>query len=60
MKTDEAIKHFGSATKLALVLGISKSAVSQWGDEVPELRAMQLERITNGKLVAPISTASAA
>ena len=42
MKTALVIELFGSATALGVFLGISKSAVSQWGDEVPELRAYKL------------------
>lgn len=52
MKTSMAIAHFKTATALAKALGISKSSVSQWGDNVPPLRAYQLERITNGQLMA--------
>lgn len=51
MKKVTAIKHFGSAAKLAKALGISKSAVSHWEEEIPELRAYQLESLTNGGLV---------
>lgn len=51
MKKVTAINYFGSAAKLAKALGISKSAVSLWGDQIPELRAYQLERITNGELL---------
>ncbi|GGZ31732.1 DNA-binding transcriptional regulator Cro [Shewanella chilikensis] len=52
MKTSMAIDHFETATALAKALGITKSSVSQWGEHVPQLRAYQLERITNGKLIA--------
>lgn len=50
MKTKDVIAHFGSQQEVAKVLRIHKSAVSQWGDKVPRLRAYQLERITNGAL----------
>ncbi|MCG9962375.1 MULTISPECIES: Cro/CI family transcriptional regulator [Shewanella] len=50
MKKTDAIKYFGSSIKLAEALGLNKSAVSQWGEEVPELRAFQLERLTGGEL----------
>jgi len=42
MTKEEAIKRAGSAQKLAQILGISHSAVSQW-DEIPELRLFQLK-----------------
>lgn len=51
MKKTDAIAHFGSATKLAKAINIAPAAVSQWGENIPMLRAYQIERITNGKLV---------
>lgn len=42
MKTEQAIEHAGSARALADLLGITPSAISQWGDEVPEARYWQL------------------
>lgn len=50
MKTKEAADFFGSKKKLAIALGISPSAVTMWGDDVPELRQYQIERLTKGKL----------
>lgn len=50
MKKADAVAHFGTHEKLANALGISRASVSQWGEDVPELRAFQLERITNGAL----------
>ena len=45
METQNAIQLAGSATELARLLGISISAVSQWGDSVPEARVWQLKAI---------------
>lgn len=50
MKTVDAISHFGNRSKLAKALKISKSAIAQWGSDVPELRAYQIERLTDGAL----------
>lgn len=50
MKTKTAADFFGSKKKLADALGISPSAVTMWGDEVPELRQYQIERITKGRV----------
>lgn len=50
MKKQDAIKHFGGSGKLASALGILPCAVSQWGETVPQLRAFELERITEGAL----------
>lgn len=52
MKRQTAIDYFGSIPKLARALKITYEAVRQWGDEVPELRQYQLEKITNGELKA--------
>lgn len=45
MKTEDAIKAFGSAKALADALGIWPQAVYAWGDTVPELRAYQIKDI---------------
>jgi DNA-binding transcriptional regulator YdaS (Cro superfamily) len=42
MKTSRAIKLFGSRAKLAEFLGITRPAISMWGEDVPELRAYQI------------------
>lgn len=52
MKTQHAIDLAGSPKELADLLGITPSAVSQWGDEVPPARQLQLQQITKGKLKA--------
>lgn len=43
MKTKDAIAAFGSAKALAEALQITQSAISQWGDDVPLLRAFQIK-----------------
>jgi transcriptional repressor of cell division inhibition gene dicB len=50
MKTSDAIQFYKSKSLVAKALGISKAAVSLWGDEVPKLRAYELERLTDGAL----------
>ena len=52
MKTVDAIKFFGTATRLAKELDISGAAVSMWGEDVPLGRAYQLQVLTKGKLQA--------
>lgn len=42
METKTAIDLAGSPTALAEILGITVSAVSQWGDLIPEKRVWQL------------------
>ena len=50
MKKDDVLDHFGTLEKVAVALGISVSAVSQWGDVIPEKNAYRLQEITKGKL----------
>lgn len=45
MKTKDAIAQFETAQALAAALKITPSAVSQWGEDVPELRAYQIREI---------------
>ncbi|MDD9154980.1 Cro/CI family transcriptional regulator [Aliivibrio sp. S4TY2] len=52
MKKKDVIEHFGGVGKAAVALGILQSAVSQWGENVPQRRAFEIERITNGVLKA--------
>lgn len=49
MKTDDAIRQFGSAKALADALGIWPQAVYKWGEDVPELRVYQIEKITKNE-----------
>ncbi|AGI32179.1 TPA: Cro/Cl family transcriptional regulator [Mannheimia haemolytica] len=50
MKKDDVLEHFGTLEKVAATLGISVSAVSQWGEIIPEKNAYRLQEITAGKL----------
>ena len=52
MLTRDAIAHYGTQTALAAALNITRSAVSQWGRTVPELRQYQIELLTRGRLRA--------
>lgn len=45
MKTADAIKAFKNKSGIAKELGISKQAVSQWSDVVPETSALKLLRV---------------
>jgi len=45
MKTEEAVKRHGSKYRLAQLLGITRQAVGQWGEDVPELQALKLEKL---------------
>ena len=52
MTKDDAIAEFGTQVKLALALGISQGSVSLWGAHPPELRQLQIEALTGGRLKA--------
>jgi DNA-binding transcriptional regulator YdaS (Cro superfamily) len=45
MKTQKAVALFGSANRLAKVLGITRQAINQWGEDVPLLRQYQIDEI---------------
>ncbi|HHQ6628322.1 hypothetical protein BFS14_01955 [Serratia fonticola] len=50
MLKEKATEHFGSQHAIAIALGVSDSAVSQWKEVIPERAAMKLSLITKGKL----------
>lgn len=52
MTKEQAIKYFGSQVALAEALGIGQSSVSEWETYPPEIRQIQLQTITRGKLRA--------
>lgn len=55
MKKTDVIKHFGGVVETAKALGIKSQSVSGWPEDVPELRAFQIEKITNGELKVDFS-----
>ncbi len=58
MTKDEAIKFFGSPSKLAKACDVSRQAVNRW-EEIPLTRQFQIQVITEGKLVADTKRAAA-
>ncbi|GAB82291.1 Cro/CI family transcriptional regulator [Shimwellia blattae] len=50
MLKKEAINYFGSRTKVAQAAGVHPSAVSQWGELIPEKNAFRLELASDHKL----------
>ncbi|ANI04187.1 Cro/CI family transcriptional regulator [Pseudomonas putida] len=58
MKTTDAAAFFGSKKKLADALLINPSAVTQWGEYVPESRQYQIQVLTKGKLKASVKNAA--
>lgn len=49
MKTQDVAEFFGSKKKLADALGIKPSAVTMWGDSIPESRQYQIQVLSKGK-----------
>ena len=45
MDTKQAIEKAGSAMALAKLLGITRQAISQWGDAIPQARLWQLKAL---------------
>jgi len=41
IKTEEVVKFFGSKQKIADAVGTTHSAVSQWGEYVPDSRIFE-------------------
>lgn len=52
MTKTELIKHFGSQQAAADALGVKQPSIAAWKEQLPELRQLQIERLTNGALVA--------
>jgi len=50
MRKADLIKHFGSGVAAAKALEVTKSAVSQWGDVIPEGMAYKAQIVTGGAL----------
>ena len=56
MLKSDVKKYYGSFVKAAQALGVSPSAISQWGDVIPEKQAYRLENLTQGKLSVDLSS----
>jgi DNA-binding transcriptional regulator YdaS (Cro superfamily) len=56
MKTQHAIEFFGTAAELAKALGITPGAISQWGEDVPALRAYQITELMQARKPAEPKT----
>jgi hypothetical protein len=53
MKTADVIQFFGTAAAVARALGVSRAAVSAWGEFVPSTRWYEIEVKTGGVIKAP-------
>ncbi|CAM8545671.1 Cro/Cl family transcriptional regulator [Escherichia coli] len=50
MLKNKVVEYYGGISKTAIALGVTHSAVCQWGNVIPQKQAFVIERITNGKL----------
>lgn len=50
MFKSDVINFYGTKAKVAKAAGVDPSAVSQWGELVPEGRAMRLQKASGGEL----------
>ncbi len=50
MWKSSVLRHYKSASAIARLLGISKAAISQWDELIPEGQAYKLESLSRGKL----------
>jgi hypothetical protein len=50
MNKSDVLIHYKTHRAVAEALGISRAAVTQWPDLIPEKQAYRLERISNGAL----------
>ena len=50
MLKNQVVEYYGGISKTAIALGVTHSAVCQWGNVIPQKKAFVIERITNGKL----------
>ncbi len=52
MKKRDVIEFFGSVGATAEAVGVAQPSVSNWTDPLPELRQLQIERLSCGVLRA--------
>lgn len=52
MTKDQLLIHYGSQEAVAKALGIKQPSVANWRDPLPELRQLEIERLTDGALRA--------
>jgi DNA-binding transcriptional regulator YdaS (Cro superfamily) len=50
MRKEDVVRYFGTQKAVAVACGVTQSAVSQWDDIIPPLKARQIAELTRGKL----------
>lgn len=56
MRTQEAIEHFGGATKLAEALGLTRDAIYKWGAYPPNETQYKIMVLSGGRLAVTNDT----
>ena len=56
MNTKDAIDHFGTQAKFGAAINRAQSTISGWGDSIPLLQQLLIQKLTRGKLKADISS----
>ena len=54
MNKKDAITHFGTQAKFGAAIGRSQSTISGWGDSIPQLQQLLIQKLTRGKLKADV------
>ena len=52
MKTADVIEFFGTQAAAAKAIGIAQPSIAKWGAYPPDVRQVQIERLTKKKLLA--------
>jgi len=50
MNKQDVISYYGTATKVALAVGVSKATVSLWKEVIPWKYALLIEKVSKGQL----------
>ncbi|MBN7120304.1 hypothetical protein BSU01_01040 [Erwinia billingiae] len=50
MHKQDVISHYGTATKVATAIGVSKATVSLWKEVIPWKYALLIEKVSKGQL----------
>lgn len=56
MTKTEVLAYYKTVKAVAAALGISESAVSQWPEIIPRLRAYEIQELTRGDLKVGLRT----
>lgn len=55
MNKSSVVEFYGSQRAIAIAIGLSDQAVSQWSELIPKGAALELEKLTDGALKCDLS-----